>query len=127
VMKGIKKGYDNAPDEPYEKVFFDNSATTVIEKGVARPGISIVQFLQKACKPGDTICIKNVRKQGRWELESIENKTTSKGGFAVDYEPLSNEEAALMQSQQMQPVADPTRPAAPVTPRMAPLNYQPAV
>lgn len=127
LMKGIKKGYDGTPDEPYEKVFFENSATTVIEKGVARPNISIVQFLQKGVNPGDMIAIKNVRKQGKWEIESIENKTASKGGFVVDYEPLSDAEAMQLQSQQMQPEIDPTRPAAPATPRMAPLNYQPAV
>ena len=126
VMRGIKKGFPPEPDAPYEKVFFENSATTIIEKGVARPNVSIVSFLQKGCKPGDMISINNVRKQGRWEVESIENKTTSKGKTAVDYTPLGDDELATLRDQQMPAEYDPTRPAAPATPQMAPLNYNPA-
>lgn len=127
VMRGTKKGFDGVADAPYEKIFFDNSATNIIEKGVVRPGVSIVQFLQKACNPGDVISLKNVRRGGKWELESIENKTTSRGGGAADYEPLTNEELTMLRNAQMPAMSDPTRPAAPVTPLMAPINYTPAV
>ena len=126
VLRGIKKGFDGAADEPYEKIFFENSATSIIEKGVVRPNVSIVQFLQKGCNPGDTISIKNVRRSGRWELESIENKTAAKSGTAADYEPLTNEQLEQLRSMQMPAMSDPTRPAAPATPMMAPINYTPA-
>lgn len=126
VMKGTKKLYPDG-EEPYAKVFFDNSSTTIIEKGVARPNISVVQFLQKGCNPGDLLVIKNVRRGGKWELESIENRTTNRGGGTVnDYEPLSKEELNDMQNKMMGYESDPTRPAAPTTPQMAPINYNPA-
>jgi hypothetical protein len=127
VLRGMRKGFPPDVDAPYEKVFFDNSSVTIIEKGVARPGISVVQFLQKGCKPGDMLSLKNVRRGATWELESIENKTTSRGGGAKDYEPLSDEEASAAYAMQMQPMTDPSRPAAPRTPQMAPLNYTPAM
>jgi hypothetical protein len=126
VLHGTKKGYNGAPDEAYEKIFFDNSATCIIEKGVSRPNISVVQFLQKGVNPGDMLVIKNTKRQGRWELDSIENLTTSRGGSASDYAPITPEELNKLQGMQMQTIADPTRPAAPATPMMAPLNYQPA-
>lgn len=127
VMRGTKKGFPPAEDEPYEKIFFDNSTAPILERGVLRPGISIVSFLQHGCKPGDMIKIKNVRRGATWEIESIENMTTSKGGAAKEYTPMTDEEADEAYAQQMPAMTDATRPQAPRTPQMAPLNYQPAV
>lgn len=87
VLKGTKKGFQGEPDAPYEKVFFDTQATTVIEKGVSRPGKSVVQFFQKACKPGDTIIIKNERDGKNWRIVSVENIA----GKVPTYEPLPDE------------------------------------
>jgi len=120
VMKGVKRGFDGAADEPYSKFFFDNSATTVIEKGIERPNVSIVQFLQKACASGDTLVFKNVRRGGKWELESVENRTLT--NTASDYEPLTDEELLIMRNKM--PVMDvPNDPTRPATPQMGRVNH----
>lgn len=95
VMKGTKKGFGDDPDQPYEKVFFDSSATTIIEKDIARPNLSVVQFLQKACKSGDTIVMRNERDGKNWRIISMENVS----GKCPTYEPLSDEEAASLRAK----------------------------
>ena len=86
VMSGIKKGFgQNDEDKPYEKVLFDSTAITVIEKGLNRNGMSLLQFLQKACKPGDLLVVKSERdRNGIWRWTQIENKTVD----LPTYEPL---------------------------------------
>jgi hypothetical protein len=120
VLTGIKKGYDGAPDEPYQKTLFENVPTTVIESGVERPGISIVSFFSKGCLPGDTVIIKNVRRAKGWEIASVENLRLSRGPAAKEYTPLTDDEKTAV----VEEYADVTRPS---TPQMAPLNYKPAV
>jgi len=97
VLDGTKMGYKDEPDVPYSKVFFDNQVTTVIERGVRRPNVSIVQFLRKAVQPGDIVEIRNVRNpQGTWDVVPMENKAQG----VPEYEPLSDEEHARMQAAQ---------------------------
>ena len=127
VLRGTKKGFSPAEDEPYEKIFFENSTAPILEKGVLRQGISIVSWLTNAVKPGDMIKIKNVRRGANWEIESLENITTSKGGNAKEYTEMSDDEVAEAHSRQMPAMTDATRPQAPRTPQMAPLDYQPAM
>lgn len=99
IAKGTKKGYDGAPDSPWEKIFFDNSDTTIIERGVARPGISIVSFLRDGCKAGDTLVIRNERESNGkfWRITSIENISQKK---PATYKPLSDEEITALQLKQ---------------------------
>lgn len=138
VMYGIKRGVKGEPDAPYEKVLFANQPITVIEKGVRRPGQSIVKFLETANK-GDLIVIKNVRNPqnpNQWMMDSIENRSQN---VELDYKPLSDEEADKLRAMQ-QPMQAPMMnapmmpqmpqmpmyqeaPARPTTPYMAPLNY----
>lgn len=110
-LYGLKKGYGSMPDMPYEKTLFDNSTTTVIEKGVKRPNLSIVEFIKKACKPGDLIDIKNQRRGQFWEIVSIENiagKNTT-----GTYEPLTDEQADRLRSQQeLEEIVNPAQLAA---------------
>ena len=84
ILSGTKKGFEGTADEPYEKVFFDTQTATVIEKGVSRPGKSIVQFFQKACKAGDMLVIRNEKDGKNWRIVSIENIS----GKKPSYEPL---------------------------------------
>ena len=125
VLRGTKRGYKADPDTQYEKILFENRAVTVIEKGIERPGISIVQFFLNGCKPGDLVILKSVQKNGRWEIESVENRAYTNA--AADYEPLDAAEINAMKAAAPQMVADPTRPAAPKTPFMAPVKYAPAM
>lgn len=115
VVTGTKMGSEDfgTKDEPFKKYFFENSAVTVIEKGIERPGMSAVQFFQKACNPGDTIIFKNVRRNGKWDLVSIENRAMTNS--ASDYEPLSDDELLAMRNRMpvMNVPSDPTRPATP--------------
>lgn len=98
VLKGERKGFNKEPNTPYEKILFDNTATTVIEKGIERPNCSIVQFFQKACSPGDIVIIKFVRRGGNmWDIASVE-----KLGERQDlptYEPLTEEQEKALKSQ----------------------------
>ncbi len=87
VISGTKKGFQDTPDEPYERKFFDSSTATIIEKGVERPNLSVVQFFQKAVKPGDTIKIKYVRRGNGWDIDTMENIS----GQAPTYEPLPDD------------------------------------
>lgn len=86
VLKGTKKGMAEKPDEPYEKILFETTACDVIEKGITRPNCSVIQFFQKAVKPGDTVVMKMVKGSGpnMWNIESLENLRTK----IPTYEPL---------------------------------------
>ena len=98
VLKGERKGYDKDPNTPYEKILFENTATTVIEKGIERPNCSIVQFFQKACSPGDIVIIKFVRRGGNmWDISSVEKLGESKN--LPTYEPLTEEQEKALKSQ----------------------------
>lgn len=96
ILKGMKKGFDNEPDTPYEKTFFDNTTVTVEEKGVKRPGISIVSFFKNGCEPGDTI-IMSYSKTGprrNLDVETIRNLTKDgNGNNAIEYTPLDSDTA----------------------------------
>lgn len=96
LLKGMKKGFNDEPDTPYEKTFFDNTTVSVIEKGVTRPGISIVSFLRNGCEPGDTLALQ-FSKQGvrrNLDVETIRNITKdSSSGTAQKYVPLPDDDA----------------------------------
>jgi len=97
LMKGMKKGFNDEPDTPYEKTFFDNTTTSVVEKGVTRPGISIVSFLRNGCEPGDTLALSFSKSGTRRNLdvETIRNITKDRtSGGAAEYTPLSDSEAS---------------------------------
>lgn len=100
-LQGIKRGYGNMPDAPYEKVLFDNTTATVIEKGVKRPGMSVIEFIKKAVQPGDTIDMKQQRRGQFWEITTIENITNK----TPTYEPLSDSEAERLRLSQELPEA----------------------
>lgn len=119
VLTGTKRGFAGDKDEPFEKILFEGQPVTVIEKGIRRPGISVVQFFQKACKPGDLVIMRSVRKGTRWELESVELGRNSSG--AADYVPLTEEQ--IKNAPDTQDFSDATRPR---TPQQAPLDYVPA-
>lgn len=98
VLKGERKGYDKDPNTPYEKILFENTATTVIEKGIERPNCSIVQFFQKACSPGDIVIMKFVRRGGNmWDIASVEKLGESRD--LPTYEPLTEEQEKALKSQ----------------------------
>lgn len=88
VVTGMKKGFQGEPDTPYQKTLFSNQAITVIERGITRPGQSVVQFFQKAAQPGDMFDIKSEREGKFWRWISIakleDNNPT--------YEPLTDEQ-----------------------------------
>lgn len=88
VVTGTKRGYDGAPDVPYQKILFENQSCTVIERGIPRPGVSIVQFFQKGVKPGDLLVIKNERDGRFWKWDTITKRDES----IPTYEPLTEEE-----------------------------------
>lgn len=96
IVKGMKQGYPfGSPDVPWQRTFFDTSTCTVIEQGINRPDKSIVQFFQKAVKPGDKVEIKSEKNGAFWDIVSIEN-ITNKGREVPTYEPLSPEEIARL-------------------------------
>lgn len=98
VLSGERKGYDKEPNTPYQKIVFENTATTVIEKGIERPNCSVVQFFQKACNPGDIVIIKFSRRGGNmWDIASLEKLGESKD--LPSYEPLTEEQAQALKSQ----------------------------
>ena len=101
VIHGTKMGFQETPDEPYTKTIFDNQSITVVEKGVVRRGQSLLQFLQKAVKPGDTLSIQSERDGKFWRWTKIENRSQEN----PSYEPLTDEQADLLRSAQ-KPVED---------------------
>lgn len=96
VMTGIKRGFNDAPDEPYTKVLFDTTTVAVKEKGVTRPGQSLLQFLQKACNAGDTLVVKSEREGKFWRWSVIENRS----GVKPSYTPLTDEQAEAIIAKQ---------------------------
>ena len=96
VIHGTKKGFQDSPDEPYTKTIFDNQSITVVEKGVVRRGQSLLQFLQKAVKPGDTLSITSERDGKFWRWTKIENRSVAN----PSYEPLTDEQAEQLRSAQ---------------------------
>lgn len=96
VVSGTKRGFQDSPDSPYEKTIFDNNVVTVVEKGVTRRGQSLLQFFQKAVKPGDTLSITSERDGKFWRWAKIENIAKS----VPTYEPLSDEEAEKLRNIQ---------------------------
>lgn len=88
VVSGVKLGYQDSPDQPYQKVLFPNQACTVIERGITRPGVSVVQFFQKAAKPGDVFDIKSEREGKFWKWISIAKREDNN----PTYEPLTDEQ-----------------------------------
>jgi hypothetical protein len=109
ALRGTKRGYRGAPDEEYVRPIFENTAITIIEKGIARPGMSAVQFLQKAVKVGDLIELKFDRSKTPPELVSIQNKSTD----TPVYEPLTEEEAMRLAAQQQEAATHATQAPAP--------------
>lgn len=104
ILSGIKRGFDGTPDEPYSKVIFDTTTVSVKEKGVVRRGQSLLQFLQKACSPGDTLVIKSERDGKFWRWSLIENRS----GVKPAYTPLSEEQAAAILARQAEKASAPT-------------------
>ena len=89
VVKGLKKGFDGAPDVPYEKTIFETDTITVFEQGVTRPGCSLLQYLQKACKQGDSLTVKSERDGKFWRWTSISKYERQGDGRKLPtYEPL---------------------------------------
>lgn len=119
VITGTRRGFDGAEDTDWSRVIFENTPVTVIEQGIHRAGQSLLQFLQKACQPGDLLVIKSVRKGTRWEIATIENRSINN---KLEYNPLTTEERAKLLAQAVEVPADPTRPAAPTTALMTPVD-----
>ena len=88
VVKGSKKGFDGSPDLPYEKTIFETDTITVIERGINRPGCSLLQFLQKACKQGDSLTIVSERDGKFWRWASIQKYEGRTNRPLPTYEPL---------------------------------------
>lgn len=93
VLSGTKKGFKDTPDEPYERKLFDNTAATIVESGIERPGLSVVQFFQKGVQRGDTVKITFARRNNGWDIDKLENLRAS---AAAPYEPISAEQAAML-------------------------------
>ncbi len=62
-------------DEPFEKIFFDNSLNNCTTKdGTRYPNTNVVSFLQNNANPGDTIELKSIKDQSSvtgWTLSEI--------------------------------------------------------
>ena len=102
VLRGKRKGFKGEPDTPYEKVVFENTTGTVIEKGINRPDCSVLQFFQKAVKPGDIVKIKYVRNGQRWEFGTLEKLNDAAN---PTYEPLTDEQVSSIKAAQAAVVA----------------------
>ena len=86
-LKGKKRGFEGAPDLPYSRTIFPTDTITVIEQGITRPGCSLLQFLQKACNPGDSLTVKSEKDGKYWRWASI-TKFIPGGRPLPTYEPL---------------------------------------
>ncbi len=96
-LTGIKKGYQNAPDEEWSRKIFKSQSVTVIENGQARPDISLVSFFQKAVKPGALIDVKQQRNGNYWDIISV--RDISQGTDApAEYTPADAANVAPEQS-----------------------------
>lgn len=97
VLNGEKKGYNGEPNTPYQKILFENTVATVIEQGIERPNCSVVQFFQKACRPGDIVIMKFSRRGGNmWDIASVEKLSNS--SELPTYEPLTAEQVQALKS-----------------------------
>lgn len=110
VLRGKRKGFSGEPDTPYEKVVFENTTGTVIEKGINRPDCSVLQFFQKAVKPGDIVKIKYVRNGQRWEFGTLEKLNDAAN---PTYEPLTDEQVNNIKAAQAATVAVPVENVVP--------------
>ena len=106
VLHGTKKGFQEDPDAPYTKTIFDSQVITVVEKGVTRRNQSLLQYLQKAVKPGDTLNITSERDGKFWRWSKIENRSSER----PSYEPLTDDQADYLRSAQA-PEEEDTPPA----------------
>lgn len=106
VVTGTKRGFDGAPDAPYQKVLFENQSCTIVERGIPRPGMSIVQFFQKGVKPGELLVIKSEREGRFWRWSTI----TKRDEVIPTYEPLTD--ADVQNYKQNNPTVNVTAPAA---------------
>lgn len=97
ILKGIKKGFDGEKDEPYEKMFFGNSTTTIVEFGMERPNCGIVEFFLKGVNPGETVILRNVRVGKNWEVMAIERTGKRSDGSLAPYEPLKPGDVSSIQ------------------------------
>lgn len=88
VVTGTRRGFNGDPDMPYQKVLFPNQSCTIIERGIPRPGMSIVQFFEKAVTPGETLSIKSERDGKFWKWDTISKMEET----LPTYEPLTEEE-----------------------------------
>lgn len=88
IVHGKRKGFQDAPDTPYTKTIFDTSTVTVVEKGINRPGCSLLQYFQKAVKPGDVLKIVSERDGKFWRWASITK--WGEGRTLPTYEPLDD-------------------------------------
>lgn len=111
VLRGKRKGFQGEPDTPYEKVVFENTTGTVIEKGITRPDCSVLQFFQKAVHPGDIVKIKYVRNGQRWDFGTLEKLNE----YATPtYEPLTETQVAqIKQAQSIQAASIPSENLVP--------------
>lgn len=77
IVRGMKKGYQEEEDTPYEKKVFDNTFTTVKDRR-GEVQMDIVEFFD-ACEEGDLIVIENEKPKGsqHWQIISLENKNRS--------------------------------------------------
>lgn len=127
ALRGMKKGFGDAPDTPYLKPVFENQACSVKEQGVWRDGISIVQYLNKACKPGELLELRFDRSgPPPFDILSIEKKVLGQTNpeDLPTYEPLTPEQAAAMRTQQQQTEAtQPVQAPAPAPTQHAPLPW----
>lgn len=76
VVTGMKKGFETDPDEPYSKIIFDNTFTTV-KQGDNSATMSLVEFF-KACQSGDLVVMKSERagaEKWNWKISEVENRT----------------------------------------------------
>jgi hypothetical protein len=75
VLSGTKRGWKEAPDEPWSKTIFENTFVTVIDrKGTAE---MVVNEFFDMCEPGDLIDVKQTKEGDFWKFVSLENKARS--------------------------------------------------
>ena len=109
-LTGIKQGWQNNPDTEWSRKIFRNQATTVIENGVERPGISIVSFFQNAVEPGALIDVKQVKNGNFYDIVSVQDITNGASGPA-EYTPMTTENAPSEESSgDLQAPEMPTNP-----------------
>lgn len=78
LLSGTKKGFGDAPDEPYSKPFFEGHLVTV-KQGKNEFEMHLNEFFE-LCEPGDTISIKQEKAGSElwnWRISEVENKTRS--------------------------------------------------